>query len=287
MANDVEQWMQNSKTFQYQGHSLFAKQVGDGQALLLIHGFPTSSLDWQLLWSELSQHYSLHTIDMLGFGLSDKPKNYDYSVHASTDQWQAYVLSQGLTDVFILAHDYGDTVAQELLARQLDGILPFKIHKVCLLNGGIFPEATRPILMQRLLLGKIGPLIAKLSSYSRFAKSMRSICSVELSDEHLQAHWQTLIRSDGRSVMPKIIQYIRERKKFRKRWLSALQNATIPLCLINGINDPISGTLIVNRWRELLPNTRVVQLDNVGHYPQWENPERVFCELQKFFNTEQ
>ena len=71
MANDVEQWMQNSKTFQYQGHSLFTKQMGDGKELLLIHGFPTSSLDWQLLWPELSQYYSLHTIDMLGFGLVD------------------------------------------------------------------------------------------------------------------------------------------------------------------------------------------------------------------------
>lgn len=287
MANDVEQWMQDSQVFQYQGHSLFAKQAGDGQALLLIHGFPTSSLDWQLLWPELSKHYSLHTMDMLGFGQSNKPKIYHYSLKASADQWQAYVEAQGLTDVFILAHDYGDTVAQELLARQLDGTLPFKIHKVCMLNGGIFPEATRPILMQRLLLSKLGPLIAKLSSYSRFAKSMRCICSVELSDEHLQEHWQTLIRAEGRSVMPKIIQYIRERHQFRSRWIGALQNATIPLCLINGVDDPISGASIVKRWRELLPQSRVVELQNIGHYPQWEDPESVLIEAQLFFNADQ
>ncbi len=287
MANDVEQWKQNSKTFQYQGHSLFTKQMGDGKALLLIHGFPTSSLDWQLLWPELSQHFSLHTIDMLGFGLSDKPKNYDYSVHASTDQWQAYVLSQGLTDVFILAHDYGDTVTQELLARQLDGILPFKIHKVCLLNGGIFPEATRPILMQRLLLSKLGPLIAKLSNYTRFAKSMRNICSAQLSDAFLQMHWQSLIRANGRAVMPNIIQYIRERQKYRLRWLAAVQNTAIPLCLINGVDDPISGANIVKRWHELLPNTKVVELAKVGHYPQWEDPASVLSEVQKFFTADQ
>ena len=156
-----------------------------------------------------------------------------------------------------------------------------------MLNGGIFPEATRPILMQRLLLSKLGPLIAKLSSYSRFAKSMRSICSVELSEQHMQAHWQTLIRAEGRSVMPKIIQYIRERHQFRTRWLGALQNAAIPLSLINGVDDPISGINIVKRWRELLPNTLVAELENVGHYPQWEVPEKVLFEVQKFFNAVQ
>jgi pimeloyl-ACP methyl ester carboxylesterase len=287
MTSAIDQWLRNSNSFLFQGHTIFTKQAGSGHALLLIHGFPTSSLDWDLLWPELATQYQLHALDMLGFGQSDKPQDYAYSLSASADQWQAYVQSQGLTDVFILAHDYGDTVAQELLARQQDGTLPFRIHKVCLLNGGIFPEATRPILMQKLLLGKLGPLIAKLSSYPRFTKSMRSICSAELSDEHLQAHWQTLIRANGRSVMPKIIQYIRERHKYRARWVGALQNTEISLCLINGINDPISGTLIVKRWRELLPNTRVVELDNVGHYPQWENSERVFFELQEFFNTGQ
>jgi len=277
-------WLQDSEVFHYQGHSMFTRHAGKGQAVLLIHGFPTSSLDWAPLWGELSKQFSVHTLDMLGFGQSDKPKDYAYSLRASADQWQACALSQKLTDVFILAHDYGDTVAQELLARQMEGTLPFRIHKVCMLNGGIFPEATRPILMQKLLLGRLGPLVARLSSYPRFAKSMRSICSVQLSDEHLQLHWQTLIRADGRAVMPKIIQYIRERRQFRARWVGALQQAAIPLCLVNGVEDPISGASIVRRWRELLPDHRVVELNAVGHYPQWERPARVLVEVQEFFS---
>ena len=284
MEDALNPWLQDSEVFHYQGHSMFTRQAGKGQALLLIHGFPTSSLDWAPLWAELSEQFSVHTLDMLGFGQSDKPKDYAYSLSASADQWQAYALSQRLADVFILAHDYGDTVAQELLARQLEGSLPFRIHKVCMLNGGIFPEATKPILMQKLLLGRLGPLVAKFSSYPRFAKSMRSICSAELSDEHLQLHWQTLIRADGRTVMPKIIQYIRERRQFRARWVGALQQATIPLCLVNGVEDPISGANIVRRWRELLPDHRVAELNAIGHYPQWESPARVLAEAREFFS---
>ena len=285
MTISLKQWQQDASYFHFNGHNLFAIKAGQGTALLLIHGFPSSSFDWIELWPALSKHYQLHALDMLGFGLSEKPSEYNYSLKNSANQWQAYVQSQGLTEVSILAHDYGDTVLQELLARQLEGTLPFKISKACLLNGGIFPEATFPILMQKLLLSRIGQLVARLSNFKRFAKSMRSICTRELSDAHLQAHWQLLNNHHGRLQMPKIIQYIRERHQFRTRWLGALQNATIPLCLINGVDDSISGASIVKRWRELLPQSHVVELHNVGHYPQWEDPEQVLLEVHKFLGT--
>ena len=281
---NVQQWQAAGERFEFDGHSIFAHSSGAGDALLLIHGFPTSSFDWALLWPELANRFAVHCIDMLGFGLSDKPRNYAYSLKASANQWQAYVQSQGLTEVSILAHDYGDTVAQELLARQNEGTLPFKINKICLLNGGIFPEATYPILMQKLLLSKIGPLMARLSNYRSFSGSMRKICSRPLSNEMLEEHWQLLSGADGRLVLPKIIQYIRERRINRTRWVSALQDANIPLCLINGVEDPISGATMVKRWRELLPSAPVVVLQDVGHYPQWEDPQRV---LQAFFNYQQ
>lgn len=281
---DLAQWQANGHHFEFAGHKLFTRTDGSGDALLLIHGFPTSSFDWSFLWPKLAIHFQLHAIDMLGFGLSDKPLDYAYSLKASADQWQAYVLNQGLKEVSILAHDYGDTVAQELLARQLEGTLPFKINKICLLNGGIFPEATFPILMQKLLLSKIGPLIARLTSYQRFSSSMRKICKAPLSDALLLEHWQLLSRSNGNLVLPKIIQYIRERRINRTRWVSALQNTNIPLCLINGIEDPISGASMVKRWRELVPRSRLVQLQGVGHYPQWEDPQRVISAVQDFCN---
>lgn len=275
-------WQRSGHVIKFQGHTLFARCGGHGAPLLLIHGFPTSSFDWSLIWNELAQNFELHTLDMLGFGLSDKPQDYAYSLKASADQWQAYVQHHGLKEVSILAHDYGDTVAQELLARQIDGNLPFNIRKICLLNGGIFPEATFPILMQKLLLSKVGPLVARLSNFQRFASSMRKICHAPLADEQLLEHWQLLSRANGNLVLPKIIQYIRERRINRTRWVSALQHADIPLCLINGIADPISGASIVQRWRELLPDAPVVELKGVGHYPQWEDPKRVLQLVRDF-----
>jgi pimeloyl-ACP methyl ester carboxylesterase len=274
--------MDAPRDFEFHGHRLASWKAGQGEALLLIHGFPTSSLDWQHVWSSLAARYEVHAIDMLGFGLSDKPPGFDYSVAASADQWQALVEARGLRSVSILAHDYGDTVAQELLARQHEDSLSFRIERVAFLNGGLFPEATFPIYVQRLLLGPFGPVVARLSGEGRFRRTMRRLCGRPLRDEELHEHWQRLVRARGRRVFPQLIRYIRERHLRRDRWVGALEYAGIPLCLIDGTVDPVSGATIVARWRELLPAASVFAMPDVGHYPHWEAPAEVVSAFTKF-----
>jgi pimeloyl-ACP methyl ester carboxylesterase len=274
--------MDAPRDFEFHGHRLASWKAGQGEALLLIHGFPTSSLDWQHVWSSLAARYEVHAIDMLGFGLSDKPPGFDYSVAASADQWQALVEARGLRSVSILAHDYGDTVAQELLARQHEDSLSFRIERVAFLNGGLFPEATFPIYVQRLLLGPFGPVVARLSGEGRFRRTMRRLCGRPLRDEELRERWQRLVRARGRRVFPQLIRYIRERHLRRDRWVGALEYAGIPLCLIDGTVDPVSGATIVARWRELLPAATVFALPDVGHYPHWEAPAEVVSAFTKF-----
>lgn len=81
------------------------------------HGFPTASWDWHKLWPEFVKHYRVIALDMIGFGFSDKPINYHYSIGDQADLQQALLTSLGISSIHLLAHDYGDTVAQELLAR--------------------------------------------------------------------------------------------------------------------------------------------------------------------------
>jgi pimeloyl-ACP methyl ester carboxylesterase len=274
--------MDAPRDFEFHGHRLASWQAGQGDALLLIHGFPTSSLDWQHVWSSLATRHELHAIDMLGFGRSDKPPGFDYSIACSADQWQGLVESRGLRSVSILAHDYGVTVAQELLARQHEASLPFRIERVAFLNGGLFPEATYPLYVQRLLIGPFGPLVARLSGEGRFRATMQRICGRPPSDAELHEHWQLLVRDGGKRVFPRLIRYIRERHLRRERWVGALEYAGIPLCLIDGTVDPVSGASIVARWRELLPAAPVFELDGIGHYPQWEAPADVVSAFVDF-----
>jgi pimeloyl-ACP methyl ester carboxylesterase len=269
--------------FAFHGHRIFGREGGKGPRLWLIHGFPTSSHDWLPLWPALADHFRLQAIDMLGFGESAKPRDFTYSIAASAEQWEALAARDGIEEVELLAHDYGNTVAQELLARQREGRLRFRIRRATFLNGGLFPEATHPLKIQRLLAGPLGPLLVRLLSRRSFEASMRRICARPWPEGELDAAWRRLQHAGGTRAMPNLLRYIAERSAHRDRWVGALLEAGCPLALINGVEDPISGASIVRRWRELLPEAPVIELDGVGHYPQLEAPAQVLAALDEIW----
>ena len=299
---NISQWQGAGDFFIYRKHDVdyrifyrdsaqYSLQEMTKPALLLIHGFPTASIDWQHLWPVLSAHFRLVTLDMMGFGLSDKPFEYQYSIHDQADIFQTLLNELDIHHYHILAHDYGDTVAQELLARQNERAqkekMPLamtgKIHSVILLNGGLFPETHRPVLMQKLLISPLGSWLIKLYTFKKFKKTFSDICKKNIDEEELSIYWQLLNYNNGSRVMPKLIRYMQERKQYRQRWVGALENINIPLRLIDGIADPISGLHMVERYRQLINKPDVVELEDVGHYPQVEAPQKVISAALAFW----
>ena len=69
---ELQSWNNKGRYSELCGHSIFYIDEGepDKPAILLIHGFPTSSWDWQAIWNSLSKGYRLISLDMLGFGFS-------------------------------------------------------------------------------------------------------------------------------------------------------------------------------------------------------------------------
>ncbi|WP_144213825.1 alpha/beta fold hydrolase [Shewanella donghaensis] len=272
-------------------NKVFVKQAGklNNPTLLLIHGFPTSSYDWQPIWDTLTAHFHVITLDMIGFGYSDKPTDFPYSFAKQADLIEDVLASLSVTDYHILSHDYGDTVAQELLARQqqAEGNSNAKIHSTILLNGGIFPEVIQPILIQKLLLSPMGFLIAKAMSYKAFKKNFDKICTVTIDDIELKKYWQLIQHNHGDRIFHKLIRYMTERKNNRERWVGALTTFDKPMCFINGEDDPISGLAMLQRYKELIPNSDTVQLKNIGHYPQVEAPQLVLDAAFTFWEKHQ
>ena len=256
----------------------------DAPALLLIHGFPTASWDWEALLAPLARNHRVFAVDMMGFGFSDKPRDYPYAIADQADLQESFLTHHGIKTYGALAHDYGDTVAQELLARQGEpGDRP-RMRSLALLNGGLFPESHRPLLMQKLLLSPLGPLVAQFMTRSTLARSFRKIfgARTQPADELIDGAWRLVTHNRGQAVVPQVIRYMAERKLNRQRWVGALQRATIPLKLIDGGADPISGRHMAERYRELIPRPDVTILEGIGHYPQCEAPEEVLRAFSRF-----
>jgi pimeloyl-ACP methyl ester carboxylesterase len=287
VAASPAQWKEMGESVSLNGHQLFVIEGGRAEAptLLLIHGFPTSSWDWAPMWPVLTQHFRVIAMDMLGFGYSDKPNLRNYTIHGQADLVEAVVKHKQLQRFHVLAHDYGDTVAQELLSRQDEGVGAGNWLSCCFLNGGLFPETHRALLTQKLLLSPIGAWVNKLSGFAQFKKSFSSVFGEKTkpTEAELHAYWQIINTHGGKHIFHNLMTYIRDRKLHRQRWVKALQDSTRPLALINGAVDPVSGAHLVARYQEL--NCRLdylAQLDDIGHYPQVEAPERVAAHYLSF-----
>lgn len=284
----LEDWIKNALGFEAGGRKIAYWTADDGDEdkpwLLLIHGYPTSSWDWNFLWPDLRKRFRLAALDMLGFGLSDKPRSPVYSINGQADLEEALLERLGAGEAHLLVHDYGNTVAQELLARHNEGSLSFSVRSICFLNGGLFPEQHRARPIQKLGLTPLGPILGMMMSRARLRKTFDIIFgpSTKATDEEIDAHWALMRENGGASVLHLLLHYIPERRTFRPRWVGALQNARCPLRLIDGGADPVSGEHLYQYYLQQVPKADAVLLPTIGHYPHTEAPEETLAKFLAF-----
>jgi len=281
VSQSLLDWKSQEQIFEYQGNKLSYHDSGDSskKIIVLLHGYPTSSYDWNLIWPELSTNYRLIAMDMLGFGFSDKPDNIDYTITMQTDILQALLKYLNVENINFIAHDYGDNVVQELLARNSEQKeqFPLKIESLTLLNGGLFPETHRPTTIQSLLSSPIGGIVASFTNQTLFNKGFSKVFgpNTQPNKQELIDQWYIICHQNGYEIANKLSHASNDREKNRERWVGALIEPNVPILYISGQLDPVTGSETVKRYLELVSNPNVIKLDSIGHYPQLENPKMV------------
>ena len=280
----LKYWQQSGNHFDYRGFPIFYQLSNPAEEVTLcLHGFPTSSHDYHKIWNALGERFAVLSFDMIGYGFSAKPLNFDYTTFNQADILEALLEKLKIKRVHILAHDYGNTITQELLARTTENRLKFSIGTICMLNGALFPETHRPILAQKILISPFGFLFGRLISDSKFKRNLASIfgSQTQPTAEELDEFLQVFKFNDGRRIAHKLIRYMTERAKYRSRWVGALSEMKVPFRFINGLADKVSGKHLVERFREVVPHQKdIIELENVGHFPHFETPAMV---LEKYF----
>jgi len=244
--------------------------------IVILHGYPTSSYDFYKVLKPLSEKYRIVLHDHLGFGFSDKPSYEKYSL--KTQASTAYKLwhTLKLKEVIIVAHDYGTSVATELLARHNEGKLKINIKGLILCNGSIHIELAKLRPIQKMLKSRIfGKFTALFASQKTFNRNMRSIFynPSKLTDDDLENMWYLIRQNNGKSVLPKISRYINERYKYWDRWIGALKKTDLVIGLVWATKDPVAVKAIVLQLESEIKNARLFWLKKTGHYPMLENPE--------------
>jgi pimeloyl-ACP methyl ester carboxylesterase len=281
----LEQWWSNGEraalAVDAREYAVWTRRIGTGPHMTLLHGFPSSSHDWARVAPALAAERTLLLLDFLGFGASQKPREHEYSLHEQADLVEAAWRHAGVSSTTVVGHDYAVSVTQELLARRAEGRLEVELEAVHLLNGGLYPDLHRPQPTQLALLDpEQGPQISAHVTEELFVQALRPSFA-----EHYDAAadsaeiWRAMSREDGQRIGHLLIRYIRDRERHAGRWVGALEGTDVPLAFVWGMLDPISGAHMAERIRERLPEAPLLALEDVGHWPALEAPERVSAAL--------
>ncbi len=282
-----DEWYEDTEITRIREYNITVKKTAkrDLPWIVLLHGFPTCSYDWYKLWPLLSKEYNLIAFDFLGFGRSDKPYPHRYNIIEQAEITLQVLAIHKITSCYIIAHDYAVSVTQEILSRLEDNRSNLHIKKLIFLNGGLFPEMHRPILIQKLLLSPAGGLVnsfvTKGSLSSNFSKIFGP--STQLDDREIDELWALIKYNKGKRVFRLLIKYILDRKENRDRWVKHMQSTNVSMKLVNGPEDPISGRHLVAHYQELIPNADTEVLEGIGHYPNIEAPERLAEIVKTYF----
>jgi pimeloyl-ACP methyl ester carboxylesterase len=279
---EVDAWWQGGRRVGMRlggyDRQVFVRDDGAGPVLLLLHGFPASSLEWSAVWPALTARHRVIAPDFLGFGASDKPRGHRYRITEQADLIEQLLHAVDVTAPAVYAYDYGAIVAQELLARSVP------MRHTIFANSGLFPELYRPRLVQRLA---ITPLVGSaLSAVAANRRTFRRTWGAVFSPQHplaadtADAHYHAL-RAGGapRRLQRDLLAYIPERAAMADRLQAASLANAQRTSYLWGMHDPVSGAPIARRLRELTPDADVVEYRDVGHCPHLEIPTRVAADL--------
>ncbi len=286
----IEKWRKRGKICRVLTHDVFVYQSGNAKPhLLILHGYPTSSFDFVGVLPILEDHFNVVIHDHLGFGFSDKPIDYSYSLFDQTavalELWQQLGIEEG----HLVAHDYGTSVATELIAQKNQGMEKIKFSSLTLCNGSVHIEFADLRIVQRLLSNSIiGPWVATLSSQFVFNINMKRLWgdSSSLDQSELDAMWILLTLNGGRSVLPKLTGYLHERRKYWDRWIGALRESDLKTLILWGDKDPVAVSKIADALKEDMPHADLVWIPEVGHYPMMEAPKLWAKSVIEFLRVE-
>jgi pimeloyl-ACP methyl ester carboxylesterase len=269
--------------FEYRGVSINYEDQGQGQPLILLHGFGASTYSWRHIAPYFSKSYRVIAIDLKGFGLSDKPLADDYSVRDQSLIISDFIRVHGLENVIVAGHSLGGAVSLLTCLTQSDHDT-HHISRMILLDTASYKQDL-PAFISILRVPVINELSLLLTSsnfksrmilrqaffdHSKITEEMVATYGSYLS---LPGASQALIKT-AKQILPSDLEEISGR----------YNSITVPVLLIWGEQDDIVPLAVGRRLAGNIPHAELVVVPDCGHVPQEECPSQTIEAMESFLS---
>lgn len=255
---------------------------GSGPPIVFVHGTPSWSFEWRALIRGLASDYRCLAPDHLGFGLSDRPREFPYTPEAHAENFQRFIAQVAPGPFTLVVHDFGGPIALPFCLRQ-----PQQVTRLVILNSWMWSLADDPALARqaRFAGSAIGRLLYRYANLSLrvlmpYAYGDRRRLTPTIHRQYLDRFPDTWSR--GGVLWPLAAALLGSSAHYDRLWQQRAALADRPALIVWGPKDRAFPPSFLARWREALPRARVIEIPTAGHWPQEEAPDAVLNALQSF-----
>jgi len=277
---DRSEYPFESNYFKVKGQNLHYIDEGKGETLLFVHGTPSWSFDFRNVIKVLKQTHRCMAIDHIGFGLSDKPEQYNYSTQNHSKTLAEFILEKRLTNITLVVHDFGGPIGLNAAIK-----FPDLIKKIVILNSWLWNSCSDPdfVKLSRILKSPLLPFLYRNFNFSPRFILPRSFGNIKLSRKLLKQYTKPFANKaqrNGTIAFAKSL--VDDQAWFEELWNRRDVISTIPTLFVWGMKDPVLAPRYLDKFSSGFTNSNVVKLETSGHFPQEENPVEVASAIQKF-----
>lgn len=257
---------------------------GDGPPLLLLHGLLGYAFSWRYAIPLLAQQFTVHAVDMLGVGFSDRPPGLDGSLRACAERLLLFMDSVGVESCDLLGTSHGGAVSMMAAA-----LAPERFRRLVLV-APVNPWSRRGAWMARFLSSRfVAPIFLGLIPYLDFT---HAYLLRRLYGDPRRIRPGTLEGYDAPFAIPGLFEYSLKILRTWDRDLDELKSllpriAHIPTLLLWGSVDPAVTPASAMPLSRQFQTCEVEFFDGVGHLPYEEVPDEFNHAVAEFLSKTQ
>jgi pimeloyl-ACP methyl ester carboxylesterase len=257
------------------GHQVFYSQEGQGEHILLLHGIGASHYVWRFIVPQLAKDHTVTAVDLLGFGLSDKPNTFKYDLDSQCEVILQLVKELKIEKCTLIGSSMGGTISLRLVQMH-----PEIFQKIVVLSPAADPKI---VLFDLNRVSFLSPMVMPLVT-ERFVKQILRMVYSErrfITDENIK------IYSDPYSNNPSAIESFVKSFSLLKdpRVLEELELIKNPVLILWGRKDRIVSSKLAPRLQSKILNSTLEIHETGGHHIQEEDPDWVLSKIISFLSS--
>ena len=269
-----------SKFVEIDGMQVHYRVEGKGIPIVLIHGTGASLHTWDDWTLKLKENYQVIRMDLPAFGLTGPNKSGDYSIKQYTQFLEEFVVKMKLDSMFLAGNSLGGNIAWNYASKN-----PEKVQKLILVDASGLPtNKPQPWIFKMAKTPVLSKLFLYITPRNIIEDNLKQVYEddTKISDALITRFHDMALREGNRKAFVDRAKIDFTTSEASKK--EQLQNIQTPTLLIWGAKDTWIPLDNGKRMDALLPNSKLVVLQNSGHVPMEENPKESFKVLNDFLH---